>query len=77
MWLRQTIKWHTSCMHIYYAGATRSPPPRCGHAAAVRARGGGELYVFGGEFAGKSQEKFKHYNDLWVFYFAESRWEKV
>jgi hypothetical protein len=26
---------------------------------------------------GKSQEKFKHYNDLWVFYFAENRWEKV
>ncbi|KNC81507.1 hypothetical protein SARC_06173 [Sphaeroforma arctica JP610] len=54
-----------------------SPPPRCGHASAVRARGGGELYVFGGEYSSRNQEKFKHYNDLWVYYFKEQKWEKL
>eukprot|EP01134_Creolimax_fragrantissima_P003781 CFRG3781T1 len=53
-----------------------SPPPRCGHASAIRARGGGELYVFGGEYSSRNQEKFKHYNDLWVYYFKENKWEK-
>eukprot|EP00124_Ichthyophonus_hoferi_P004171 Ihof_evm2s428 gene=Ihof_evmTU2s428 len=54
-----------------------SPPPRCGHASAIRGRNGGEMYIYGGEYASRNQDRFKHYSDLWVYYFAESAWEKI
>lgn len=53
------------------------PPPRSSHQAIMTAQAGGQLWVFGGEFASASESQFHHYRDLWVFHFASKRWEKV
>ena len=45
-------------------------------AVAVR-QGGGQLWVFGGEFASPSQAQFYHYKDLWLYHLREKKWEKV
>ncbi|GAB1862226.1 Kelch domain-containing protein 4 isoform X1 [Camponotus japonicus] len=58
--------------------APGAPPPRCGHqTVATTANGSGELWVFGGEFTSPSESQFYHYHDLWVFRFAEKKWEKI
>ncbi|XP_029664882.1 kelch domain-containing protein 4 [Formica exsecta] len=58
--------------------APGAPPPRCGHqTVATTANGTGELWVFGGEFTSPSESQFYHYRDLWVFRFAEKKWEKI
>ncbi|XP_029158319.1 kelch domain-containing protein 4-like isoform X1 [Nylanderia fulva] len=57
--------------------APGAPPPRCGHQAVVTANRNGELWVFGGEFISPSELQFYHYRDLWVFRFAERKWEKI
>ncbi|XP_072751201.1 kelch domain-containing protein 4 [Anoplolepis gracilipes] len=58
--------------------APGAPPPRCGHqTVATTANGSGELWVFGGEFTSPSESQFYHYRDLWVFRFAEKKWEKI
>ncbi|KAM6430652.1 kelch domain-containing protein 4 isoform 1-T1 [Liasis olivaceus] len=55
-----------------------SPPPRrCAHQAVVVAQGGGQLWVFGGEFASPDGEQFYHYKDLWVLHLASRTWEQV
>uniref|UniRef100_A0A2K5X6S4 Kelch domain containing 4 n=1 Tax=Macaca fascicularis TaxID=9541 RepID=A0A2K5X6S4_MACFA len=55
-----------------------SPPPRrCAHQAVVVPQGGGQLWVFGGEFASPSGEQFYHYKDLWVLHLATKTWEQV
>ncbi|XP_063168817.1 kelch domain-containing protein 4 isoform X2 [Candoia aspera] len=57
---------------------TPSPPPRrCAHQAVVVAQGGGQLWVFGGEFASPDGEQFYHYKDLWVLHLASKTWEQV
>jgi len=53
------------------------PPPRSSHQAIMTAQSGGQLWLFGGEFASASESQFHHYRDLWVFHFASKRWEKV
>nr|XP_011751701.1 kelch domain-containing protein 4 [Macaca nemestrina] len=55
-----------------------SPPPRrCAHQAVVVPQGGGQLWVFGGEFASPSGEQFYHYKDLWVLHLATKTWEQI
>ncbi|KAG0719920.1 Kelch domain-containing protein 4 [Chionoecetes opilio] len=54
-----------------------SPPPRSGHQAVALGRGGGQLWVFGGEFSSVNQSHFYHFKDLWVFHLSENKWEKV
>ncbi|XP_030675742.1 kelch domain-containing protein 4 isoform X3 [Nomascus leucogenys] len=55
-----------------------SPPPRrCAHQAVVVPQGGGQLWVFGGEFASPNGEQFYHYKDLWVLHLATKTWEQV
>ncbi|KAK8390845.1 hypothetical protein O3P69_010516 [Scylla paramamosain] len=54
-----------------------SPPPRSGHQAVAVARGGGQLWIFGGEFSSVTQSHFYHFKDLWVFHLSENKWEKV
>ncbi|XP_044283920.1 kelch domain-containing protein 4 [Varanus komodoensis] len=55
-----------------------SPPPRrCAHQAVVVAQGGGQLWVFGGEFASPDGEQFYHYKDLWVLHLAGRTWEQI
>ena len=53
------------------------PPSRSAHQAAFVSAGGGQLWVFGGEFTSPSESQFYHYKDLWCFHFSSRRWEKV
>ncbi|XP_064610949.1 kelch domain-containing protein 4-like [Liolophura sinensis] len=57
--------------------APNAPPPRSSHQAVGLSQGGGQLWVFGGEFSSPTQSQFYHYKDLWVFHLREKRWEKV
>ena len=45
--------------------------------AVLVSQGGGQLWVFGGEFTSPTESQFYHYKDLWCFHFASKRWEKV
>ncbi|XP_045462445.1 kelch domain-containing protein 4 [Harmonia axyridis] len=54
-----------------------APPSRCGHQMVATSANGGQLWVFGGEFTSLSQSQFYHYQDLWVYYIAEKKWEKI
>ncbi|XP_012578314.1 PREDICTED: kelch domain-containing protein 4, partial [Condylura cristata] len=57
---------------------TPNPPPRrCAHQAVAVPQGGGQLWVFGGEFASPDGEQFYHYKDLWVLHLATKTWEQV
>lgn len=40
-------------------------------------QGGGQLWVFGGEFASPNGEQFYHYKDLWVLHLATNTWENI
>ena len=54
-----------------------APPPRCSHQAVVVAQSGGQMWIFGGEFASPTQSQFYHYKDLWCYHVQEKKWEKV
>jgi Kelch motif len=43
----------------------------------VSSQGGGQLWLFGGEYASPSESQFYHYRDLWLFHFGSKRWEKI
>ena len=45
--------------------------------SVVSSQSGGQLWIFGGEYASPSESQFYHYRDLWLFHFATKRWEKV
>uniref|UniRef100_A0A8C6SFG6 Kelch domain containing 4 n=1 Tax=Neogobius melanostomus TaxID=47308 RepID=A0A8C6SFG6_9GOBI len=53
------------------------PPPRCAHQAVVVPQGGGQLWIFGGEFASPNGEQFYHYKDLWILHLATNTWENI
>ncbi|KAJ8272216.1 hypothetical protein COCON_G00110750 [Conger conger] len=53
------------------------PPRRCAHQAVVVPQGGGQLWVFGGEFASPDGEQFYHYKDLWVLHLSTLTWEQI
>ncbi|NXO26750.1 KLDC4 protein, partial [Cisticola juncidis] len=53
------------------------PPRRCAHQAAVVPTAGGQLWIFGGEFASPNGEQFYHYRDLWVLHLASRTWEQI
>jgi len=38
---------------------------------------GGQLWIFGGEFASPSQSQFYHYKDLWLLNLKDSVWQKI
>lgn len=57
--------------------APGAPPPRCAHQALTTTANKGELWIFGGEFTSPSESQFYHYKDLWVYRFAEKKWEKI
>lgn len=50
--------------------------PLCPQAVVVP-QGGGQLWVFGGEFASPNGEQFYHYKDLWVLHLATNTWENI
>lgn len=45
--------------------------------AVVVSQGGGQIWVFGGEFASPNGEQFYHYKDLWVLHLATHTWENI
>ncbi|XP_059848997.1 kelch domain-containing protein 4 isoform X2 [Hypanus sabinus] len=53
------------------------PAPRSAHQAVVVPQAGGQLWVFGGEFASPNGEQFYHYKDLWVLHLANRMWEQI
>lgn len=53
------------------------PPPRCAHQAVMVPQGGGQMWIFGGEFASPTKSQFYHYKDLWVYHIASRSWEQV
>lgn len=53
------------------------PTPRAAHQAVAVSQGGGQLWIFGGEFTSQSQSQFHHFKDLWVFHFNTKKWEKI
>ncbi|GAB1598337.1 kelch domain-containing protein 4-like [Argonauta hians] len=57
--------------------APNAPTPRSSHQAVMLKQGGGQLWIFGGEFSNHSQSQFYHFKDLWVFYLKDKKWEKV
>ncbi|KAL8590625.1 hypothetical protein ACOMHN_011061 [Nucella lapillus] len=53
-----------------------APPPRSAHQAVTVAGGGGQMWVYGGEFSSHSQNQFYHYRDLWVLHLRDKTWEQ-
>ncbi|KAA0724566.1 Kelch domain-containing protein 4 [Triplophysa tibetana] len=53
------------------------PPRRCAHQAVIVPQGGGQMWVFGGEFASPDGEQFYHYKDLWVLHLGTRTWEQI
>lgn len=53
------------------------PPSFFPPQAVVVPQGGGQLWVFGGEFASPNGEQFYHYKDLWVLHLATHTWENI
>lgn len=53
------------------------PPRRCAHQAVIVHQGGGQMWVFGGEFASPDGEQFYHYKDLWVLHLGTRTWEQI
>ena len=40
-------------------------------------QGGGQLWIFGGEFASPTQSQFYHYKDLWMLDLREKKWQRI
>jgi hypothetical protein len=59
-----------------YSSPTQ-PGPRSAHQMAASAASGGQLWLFGGEFAGARMNSFHHYRDLWVFHITTKQWERI
>lgn len=53
------------------------PTPRSGHQMISTAANGGELWLFGGEFASPSGLQYYHFRDLWKFSIATKTWENI
>ncbi|XP_050398293.1 kelch domain-containing protein 4 [Patella vulgata] len=57
--------------------APNAPPPRSSHQAVASSQGGGQLWIFGGEFSSSSQSQFYHYRDLWVYHIKDKQWQMI
>jgi hypothetical protein len=75
MTLQTTHKLNPNLPTTFFAPG--APAPRSGHAAAVAARAGGQLWMYGGEVANPNGTRFRHYTELWCLHLAEKRWEEV
>ncbi|XP_052896657.1 kelch domain-containing protein 4 [Anopheles moucheti] len=53
------------------------PAPRSGHQMVSVATDGGQIWLFGGEYASPSQLQFYHFRDLWVYRMVKKQWEKL
>nr|CAB3259327.1 kelch domain-containing protein 4-like [Phallusia mammillata] len=55
----------------------QAPPPRCAHQAVAVSKEGGQMWIFGGEFASPNNAQFYHYKDLWVLSLKDHKWEEI
>lgn len=55
----------------------KGPTPRSGAQIVSSEADGGQLWLFGGEYASPSQLQFIHFKDLWVWRMNQKVWEKV
>ncbi|XP_058464334.1 kelch domain-containing protein 4 [Malaya genurostris] len=53
------------------------PAPRSGHQMISVSTDGGQIWLFGGEFASPSQLQFYHFKDMWVYRIGKKQWEKI
>ena len=59
-------------------GSYPNPPsPRSAHQAVAVPTGGGQLFLFGGEFASANGMQFHHFRDLWSLDLATWTWSRV
>uniref|UniRef100_A0A673LA44 Kelch domain-containing protein 4-like n=1 Tax=Sinocyclocheilus rhinocerous TaxID=307959 RepID=A0A673LA44_9TELE len=64
--------------NIWVKAEIPNPPPRrCAQQAVVVPQGGGQMWIFGGEFASPEGEQFYHYKDLWVLHLGTRTWEQI
>ncbi|KAJ9099163.1 hypothetical protein QFC21_004043 [Naganishia friedmannii] len=54
-----------------------APAPRSAHAAVAIPKDGGQIWLFGGEYANPSQTNFYHYRDMWMFSLKDYTWQQV
>ncbi|XP_061197077.1 kelch domain-containing protein 4-like [Saccostrea echinata] len=57
--------------------APNAPPPRSSHQAVALKQHGGQLWIFGGEFASPTQSQFHHFKELWVYHIKNKYWERI
>ncbi|XP_048751852.1 kelch domain-containing protein 4-like isoform X2 [Ostrea edulis] len=57
--------------------APNAPPPRSSHQAVALKQHGGQLWIFGGEFASPTQSQFHHFKELWVYHIKNRYWERI
>lgn len=55
----------------------KGPTPRSGTTMVSVETDGGQLWIFGGEFASPSQLQFIHFKDIWVYRLNTKSWEKI
>ncbi|XP_058831674.1 kelch domain-containing protein 4 [Topomyia yanbarensis] len=53
------------------------PAPRSGHQMISVSTDGGQIWLFGGEFASPTQLQFYHFKDMWVYRIGKKQWEKI
>lgn len=56
---------------------SKGPTPRSGAQIVSTETDGGQIWLFGGEYASPSQLQFIHFKDLWVWRVAQKKWEKI
>ena len=57
--------------------SSTKPTPRSGHQMISTASNGGELWLFGGEFASPSGLQYYHFRDLWRYSIVRKSWECI
>lgn len=65
-----TIQWRTY-------SSSHQPGPRSAHQVVPSPANGGQLWLFGGEFAAPKGGSFHHYRDLWVFNISTHTWDRI
>lgn len=75
--LESQLNLRTSELLISLFMHSSLPPSVSSPQAVVVPQGGGQLWVFGGEFASPNGEQFYHYKDLWVLHLATHTWENI
>ncbi|CAM6032072.1 unnamed protein product, partial [Sphagnum compactum] len=69
--------FHNTVKNEWKLVKAKGPTPRSGAAMVSVETDGGQLWLFGGEYASPSQLQFIHFKDLWVYRLNTKIWEKI